>query len=110
MAIRCSYNEVNGVPACANPWLLETVARGEWGFDGYVTGQYHTTRPLAPPYSLHTVLLKVGSYKCTAEVDLGVDDPRHRTRCGVDADVPQDGDACSGGSNKVLSVWRAEKP
>jgi hypothetical protein len=62
LAIRCSYNEVNGVPACANPWLLETVARGEWGFDGYVTGQYHTTRPLAPPYSLHTVLLKVESY------------------------------------------------
>ena len=33
----CSYNAVNGVPSCANPWLLETVARGEWGFDGYIT-------------------------------------------------------------------------
>ena len=35
--LMCSYNAVNGVPSCANPWLLETVARGEWGFDGYVT-------------------------------------------------------------------------
>ena len=26
-----------GVPACADSWLLTTVARGEWGFDGYVT-------------------------------------------------------------------------
>eukprot|EP00911_Craspedida_sp_UC1_P002802 UC1_evm1s2049 len=35
--LMCSYNSVNGVPSCANPWLLETVARGQWEFDGYVT-------------------------------------------------------------------------
>ena len=35
--LMCSYNSVNGVPSCANDWLLKTVARGEWGFDGYVT-------------------------------------------------------------------------
>jgi curved DNA-binding protein CbpA len=29
--------------------------------------QYHITRPLAPPYSLHTVLLKVKSYKDTGD-------------------------------------------
>ena len=28
---------MNGVPSCANDWLLDTVARKEWGFDGYVT-------------------------------------------------------------------------
>jgi beta-D-xylosidase 4 len=33
----CSYNAVNGVPSCANNWLLTDVARGEWGFDGYIT-------------------------------------------------------------------------
>ena len=32
-----SYNAVNGVPTCANSWLLETVARQTWGFDGYIT-------------------------------------------------------------------------
>ena len=30
-------NSVNGVPSCANDWLLDTVARKEWGFDGYIT-------------------------------------------------------------------------
>ena len=31
------YNEVNGVPSCANDWLLGTLLRGAWEFDGYVT-------------------------------------------------------------------------
>ena len=35
--IMCSYNAVNGVPSCANEWLLGTLLRGAWEFDGYVT-------------------------------------------------------------------------
>jgi beta-D-xylosidase 4 len=37
--LMCSYNAVNGVPSCANDWLLNEVAREEWGFDGYGTYQ-----------------------------------------------------------------------
>ncbi|OTA99467.1 glycoside hydrolase family 3 protein [Hypoxylon sp. CI-4A] len=29
----CSYNAVNGVPTCADPWLLQDVLRGSYGFD-----------------------------------------------------------------------------
>ncbi|XP_064381325.1 uncharacterized protein LOC112985776 [Dromaius novaehollandiae] len=32
----CSYNSINGVPACANKELLTDILRGEWGFEGYV--------------------------------------------------------------------------
>ena len=32
--LMCSYNSVNGFPTCAWPWLLNTTARGQWGFDG----------------------------------------------------------------------------
>lgn len=36
-ALMCSYNSINGVPACADAGLLNGVAREGWGFDGYVT-------------------------------------------------------------------------
>ena len=31
---QCSYNAVNGVPSCASDWLLKTLLRGSWEFDG----------------------------------------------------------------------------
>ncbi|XP_020260446.1 probable beta-D-xylosidase 6 isoform X1 [Asparagus officinalis] len=34
--LMCSYNQVNGVPACARHDLLQK-ARDEWGFKGYIT-------------------------------------------------------------------------
>eukprot|EP01084_Bolivina_argentea_P156170 272151_1 len=33
----CSYNEVNGVPSCANSFLLQETLRENWGFSGYIT-------------------------------------------------------------------------
>jgi beta-glucosidase-like glycosyl hydrolase len=33
----CSYNSINGVPSCANKWLLGELLRGTWNFSGYVT-------------------------------------------------------------------------
>jgi beta-glucosidase len=33
----CSYNAINGPPACADTYLLQKTLRGTWGFHGYVT-------------------------------------------------------------------------
>ncbi|EFN57154.1 hypothetical protein CHLNCDRAFT_13409, partial [Chlorella variabilis] len=35
-SLMCSYNAVNGLPACANPSLLNESLRGELGFEGFV--------------------------------------------------------------------------
>ncbi|KAJ7070004.1 beta-xylosidase [Mycena amicta] len=32
-SVMCSYNAVNGIPSCADTWLLQTVLRDLWGFD-----------------------------------------------------------------------------
>lgn len=35
-----SFNSLNGVPATANPFLLKTILRDEWKFDGLVVTDY----------------------------------------------------------------------
>ena len=35
-SIMGSYNAINGIPCCANKWLMTDVLRHEWGFNGFV--------------------------------------------------------------------------
>jgi beta-glucosidase len=35
-----SFNEVDGVPATANKWLMSDVLRKQWGFGGFVVADY----------------------------------------------------------------------
>ena len=35
--VMCAYNRTNGEPCCANNYLLNTMLRKEWGFQGHVT-------------------------------------------------------------------------
>src|ERR1051326_4243172 len=35
-----AFNDLNGVPATANPFTLTKVLRGEWKFDGFVVSDY----------------------------------------------------------------------
>lgn len=39
-SIMASFNEVDGIPATANKWLLTDVLRKEWGFKGFVVSDY----------------------------------------------------------------------
>lgn len=36
-SIMASYNEIDGIPAHINHWLLDRVLRQEWGFQGFIT-------------------------------------------------------------------------
>ena len=38
--VMCSYNRIDGVYASENPWLLTTVLRDEWGYDGLVVSDW----------------------------------------------------------------------
>jgi beta-glucosidase len=41
-----SYNAVNGVPACANAFLLDDLLRRQWGFEGYVVSDCDAIRDI----------------------------------------------------------------
>jgi beta-glucosidase len=40
LSAMASFNELSGVPATANTWLLRDVLRGEWNFRGLVVSDY----------------------------------------------------------------------
>lgn len=41
-----AFNDLNGVPASANPFTLTKVLRREWGFDGFVVSDYTSVEEL----------------------------------------------------------------
>lgn len=43
-----SFNVLNGVPAVANKWLMQTILREEWKFDGLVVTDYNSIAELEP--------------------------------------------------------------
>jgi beta-glucosidase len=47
----CSFNAINGVPGCGNDYLMNRVLKGEWGFDGFVEGDWTAVAELraCPP-------------------------------------------------------------
>ncbi|SPE55708.1 Glycoside hydrolase, family 3 domain protein [Verrucomicrobia bacterium] len=47
ISVMASYNEIDGVPSHANPWLLRDVLRREWGFRGFVVSDYYAIWELA---------------------------------------------------------------
>ena len=46
-SVMCAYNAINGQPACANEFLLQTLLRGTWGFQGYVVSDCDAVRDVS---------------------------------------------------------------
>jgi beta-glucosidase len=42
-AVMCAYNRVDGNYSCQNPWLLDTVLKGSWGYRGFVMSDWGGT-------------------------------------------------------------------
>ncbi|HKG08924.1 MAG TPA: beta-glucosidase BglX [Gaiellaceae bacterium] len=38
--VMCSFNALNGVPGCGNPYTLNGILKGEWDFDGFVESDW----------------------------------------------------------------------
>ncbi|SDO74156.1 beta-glucosidase [Nakamurella panacisegetis] len=87
-----SYSEIDGVPVAADPWLLTTVLRDEWEFDGTVVSDYWSIPFL-------TIMHKVAA----DFEDAGV----LALQAGLDVELP---DTLGFGAHLVDRVRRGELP
>jgi beta-glucosidase len=65
-SVMSSFNEINGVPATANSWLMNDLLRKQWGFKGFVVTDYTSINELvlhgiaADEYEAGVLSLKAG--------------------------------------------------
>ncbi|KAJ0980541.1 hypothetical protein J5N97_008796 [Dioscorea zingiberensis] len=46
-SIMCSFNNINGIPVCANPKLMSQTFRGEWNLHGYIVSDCDSVQVIA---------------------------------------------------------------
>ena len=72
-SIMCSYNSVNGVPACASKYLLQDVLRDHWGFneDGrWVTSDCDAVWNIYTPHNYTTDAVNGSALALKAGTDI----------------------------------------
>ncbi|MGJ8548727.1 beta-glucosidase BglX [Winogradskyella wichelsiae] len=74
-SVMASFNEIDGVPATGNKWLLTDLLRDDWGFNGFVvtdyTGIYEmTAHGVGNKYEVSEQALKAG-----VDMDMAGDSP-----------------------------------
>ena len=80
-SIMCSYNSLNGQPACASDFLLKETLRGAWGFKGYVVSDCDALKDIQTGHKYASSLaaavadaLKAGvDNECTVDGFTGAD-------------------------------------
>lgn len=53
-SIMCSYNAMNGVPTCSDPWLLQSLLRDHWNWTSenqYVTSDCDAVQNVFLPHN-----------------------------------------------------------
>lgn len=74
-SVMASFNEIDGVPATGNKWLLTNILRDDWGFNGFVvtdyTGIYEMIdHGMGDKYDVSSLALKAG-----VDMDMAGDSP-----------------------------------
>ena len=103
MGVMAAYHEIDGIPITADPFLLKTVLRDEWNFQGFVLSDLGAVRRL---YSVHHVAATPKDAVCLA-IHSGVDMQFY----DFDHDVFQKAliDCVHGGTLPELDVDRAAR-
>ncbi len=103
MATMAAYHEIDGIPVTADPFLLKTILRGEWGFKGFVLSDLGAIRRL---YDTHRVAASSKDAVVMA-INSGVDmqfyDFDHRTFQNAIVDGIRDGSLSAAALDRAVS-------
>ena len=75
-SVMASYNEIDGVPSHANPWLLREVLKKEWGFKGAVVSDYFAINELVTRHKMFGDVKEAAERAIKAGVDSETPDPQ----------------------------------
>lgn len=70
-----AYHEIDGVPVHANKWMLDTVLRKEWGFQGTVVSDYYAIGELVKRHRVAADNADAARQAIEAGVDIELPDP-----------------------------------
>jgi len=73
-SVMASYNEIDGIPAHINPWLLDRVLRQEWEFRGYVTSDGNGLQMLTDTHHVAANYAEAARLALAAGVDYDLSD------------------------------------
>ena len=68
-SVMCVYNAINGVPGCANEFLLDGTLREQWKFDGFVTGDCDAVRDIETGHKYVKSAAEAGAAAIKAGLD-----------------------------------------
>lgn len=68
--VMSSYNEMNGVPTTANPFLLTELLRNRWGFRGYVVSDCDAVGDIARTHHFVPTLAEASALAVNAGCDI----------------------------------------
>ena len=91
-SVMASYNEIDGVPSHANPWLLNDVLKGEWGFKGAVVSDYFAINELVTRHRMFADVKDATERAIKSGVDSETPDPQgfaHLVELVREGRVPQ---------------------
>jgi beta-glucosidase len=74
-SIMPAYHEIDGVPVHANKWMLDTVLRKDWGFQGTVVSDYYAMTELHGRHKVAVDLADAAKQSLEAGLDVELPDP-----------------------------------
>ncbi len=75
-SIMPAYHEIDGVPVHANKWMLDTVLRKEWNFQGTVVSDYYAMTELQARHKVAVDLADAAKQSLEAGLDVELPDPK----------------------------------